>query len=100
MKQQAFDALYRPEVEPIPKFDGDTYDAGQDGARLTKQLERVRTLMSDGQWRTLAQIAAAVNGSEAGVSARLRDLRKRRFGSLQVERKRADRGLWMYRVVT
>lgn len=80
------------------KFDGDTYDAKQDGPRLSGQLDRVRDLMADGDWRTLAEIATAVGGSEAGVSARLRDLRKDRFGGHVVERKRIDGGLWAYRL--
>lgn len=63
------------------------------------QLARVRALMEDGQWRTLRQIAEAVfPASEAGVSARLRDLRK---DGLKVERERVapGRSLWRYRVL-
>lgn len=83
----------------VERFDGATFDPTLDGVRLTGQLERVRDLMADGAWRTLAEIAAKVEGSEPGVSARLRDLRKPRFGGLAVERKRTDRaGVWVYRV--
>jgi hypothetical protein len=81
-------------------FDGITYNATQDETRLSGQLQRVKTLMLDGQWRTLAQIATAVCGSEAGVSARLRDCRKVRFGAHTVERRRVDGGLWQYRVIS
>jgi hypothetical protein len=80
-------------------FDGVTFEPAQDAARLTGQLERVRNLMCDGQWRTLSEIAVRVGGSEAGVSARLRDLRKEKFGAHTVERKRVDGGLWVYRVI-
>ena len=79
-------------------FDGATIEPAQDTARLAGQLERVKALMLDGRWRTLAQIAAAVEGSEAGVSARLRDLRKPRFGGYQVDRDRLAGGLFTYRV--
>lgn len=77
-------------------FDGpDVSEA--DRERLNSQLWRVYRLMRDGGWRTLAEIARAVEGSEAGVSARLRDLRKERFGSHGVERRRVAGGLWEYR---
>ena len=82
-----------------PEFDGVTYEPERDKARLTGQLERVRALMSDGQWRTLRQIAEAVGGSEAGVSARLRDLKKKKFGGLTVDKVHAAGGVWVYRVV-
>lgn len=80
------------------RFDGSTYDPAKDRDRLTGQLAKVYGLMKDGHWRTLAEITTAVGGSEAGVSARLRDLRKERFGKHTVERKRVDGGLWAYRL--
>lgn len=83
---------------PIPTFDGATFDAQRDGERLNGQLERVARLMADGRWRTLRELAAAVGGSEAGVSARLRDLRKARWGSKRVERRYLADGVWQYRV--
>jgi hypothetical protein len=81
-------------------FDGRTYDPPLDKARLVTMLDRVRTLMGDAKWRTLSEITAAVGGSEAGVSARLRDLRKPRFGAHAVYRRRraGHNGLWEYRV--
>ena len=80
------------------QFDGITFDEAQDGPRLTTQLDRVRELMSDGRWHSLRWLADAVGGSEAGVSARIRDLRKVRFGARTVDRKRIDGGLWVYRL--
>ena len=91
MEQPAFD--FRP------RFSGATYDPNRDGERLTGQLARVLTLMADGRWRTLAQIAAAVNGSEAGCRARLRDARKPRYGNRVVERRYVKNGLHEYRLV-
>jgi hypothetical protein len=72
-----------------------------DAKRLTGQLIRVREIMYDQEWRTLAEIVELVGGSEAGVSARLRDLRKVRFGSHEVKRRRrgGKGGLWEYCVV-
>lgn len=77
---------------------GHTYDPALDADRLNKQLGRVYELMKDGQWRSLGEIKA-VGGSEASISARLRDLRKKEFGSYRVEHKRLGGGLWVYRVL-
>ena len=83
-------------------FGGATYDPQYDGRRLVRQLDRVMALMSDGRWRTLREIAFVLtDASEAGISARLRDLRKRSFGGYSVERRRrgdARRGVYEYRV--
>jgi hypothetical protein len=86
--------------DPRPaRFGGETFDPEKDGPRLSGQLAAVKELMSDGHWRTLAEIAGGVGGSEAGVSARLRDLRKGGFGGHTVERKRLSGGLYSYRVL-
>ena len=66
-----------------------------DKQRLGRQLLRVRDLMQDGRWRTLAEIEAATGAPQASASARLRDLRRLR---LNVERRRISEGLWEYRV--
>ena len=78
--------------------DGATYSHDRDGARLTAQHERVKDFMRDGGWHTLAQISAGTGDPEASVSARLRDLRKPRFGAHQVERRHVANGLWEYRL--
>ena len=82
-------------------FDGATYDRAQDEARLGKQLERVRRYMRDGRYHTLRQISEALDYPEASVSARLRDLRKEKWGAWVVERKRntGGRGTYLYRLV-
>lgn len=82
------------------KFDGKTYVAAQDSDRLSSQLATVKMLMEDGEWRTLDDIAFMVAGSIAGISARLRDLRKPRYGSHMVERRRCQHpGLFEYRLL-
>lgn len=81
-----------------PQFDGETFDPAHDQARLESQLARVRACMADGRWRTLHDIQALCGGSEAGISARLRDLRKVKNGGAIVEGQRLAGGLWMYRV--
>lgn len=80
------------------RFDGHTYDPAIDGDRLDTQLIRVQALMSDGEWRTLPEIVHCTGGTEASISARLRDLRKVRFGAFIVERRRVAGGLFEYRV--
>ena len=88
----------RPYIAPTAAFGGITYAPALDHARLTGQLLRVFELMKDGQWRTLAEIAAAVDASEAAVSARLRDLRKEKYGAREISRERIEGGLWKYRM--
>ena len=79
-----------------------TYTGALDGDRLTSQLQAVQGLMQDGTWRTLGEIRAALGrGSEAGLSARLRESRTRHAGGWTVERRRRGdprHGLWEYRL--
>jgi len=82
------------------EFDGDTYSPKRDHDRLNAQLRRVRDLMLDGEWRTLREIAVATGDPEASVSARLRDLRKPKFGHMTVERRYVGDGLFQYRIAT
>lgn len=82
-----------------PHFDGATYEPARDEKRLSGQLERVREAMSDGAWWTLDRLTARVGGTTPAVSARIRDLRKPRFGAHKVERKSLGHGLFAYRVV-
>lgn len=92
-------------VPPKRAFDGRTYEPERDYERLKGQLQRVFQVMRDGQWRTLAIIQAEVfktsgkHDSEAAISARLRDFRKRKYGSHEVERQHIDSGLFTYRLV-
>lgn len=91
-----------------PHFDGATYDPALDHERLSKQLGRVFVVMADGEWRSLEAIQRRIRqlisltcrDSQAGISARLRDLRKRRFGAYPVESRRNpnNSGLWEYRL--
>jgi hypothetical protein len=92
-----------PVIEPVALFDGKTFEPEQDGPRLSSQLVATRELMLDGEWRNLAQIVLAlrkqgIHVTEASISARLRDLRKLKFGGYSVERRRLIGGLWEYRV--
>lgn len=86
--------------ESLPLFDGTTFSQPLDGHRLGDQLAKVRAVMADGQWRTLYAISAAVGAPEQSVSARLRDLRKERFGGYDVRRRRVAGGVWEYAMST
>jgi DNA-binding Lrp family transcriptional regulator len=71
-----------------------------DRMRLSTQATRVLKLMADREWRTLRAIATHVGASEAGASARLRDLRKKQYGAHIVERRRVPgSALYEYRVL-
>jgi len=87
------------EIPNLPLFDGETYLKERDGERMASQLERVRALMSDGHWRDLETIRIRCGGTTASVSARIRDLRKTRFGACNVERRHVAEGWWEYRLV-
>lgn len=76
----------------------------EDMPRLGTQQRAVLALMLDGVWRTLADIReclhnSGIAASEAGISARLRDLRKKPY-ELNVERRRVigANGLFQYRI--
>ncbi len=83
------------------RFDGPAYDKELDQARLTGQIQRVFNCMVDGRWRTLSKIAAVTGDPEASISAQLRHLRKARFGSHYVNRRRRGgaSGLHEYQLI-
>lgn len=87
------------QMDLIRHFDGKTYEPEHDQGRLSTQFDRVKGLMLDGKWRRLGEIRDEIGGSEAGVSARLRDLRKPRFGGFTVERRRLVGGIYEYRLL-
>lgn len=83
----------------LPLFDGPGVEPA-DEVRLVGLLGRVGKRMALGDWCTLAELASWCRGSEASVSARLRDLRKTRFGGHTIERRRTSTpGVWAYRMV-
>lgn len=80
--------------------DGATFEPERDGKRINKQLQEVYAAMQDGQWRTLYRLHTMTGHPEQSLSARLRDLRKTKFGGYTVERRRAHGGTWEYRVLS
>ncbi len=109
-RQLDFWSLDTNKAAKIAQFDGKTFDQKLDRKRLNSQLSLVMARMSDAKWRTLQEIKAGIPGvdygtpipgSEASISARLRDLRKVKFGGFVIERRRRGdgaKGLWEYRM--
>ena len=83
----------------LPLFSGATYQP-QDKARLKRQLDDVRRVMLAGGWHTLENISRETGHPQASVSARLRDLRKLKFGAYTIERRSVSgkRGLFEYHI--
>lgn len=91
-------AKFNAGIDPQGVF---AYDKKLDHARLTGQIRRIFVQMSDREWRTLYEISALTGDPESSVSAQLRHLRKKRFGSHLVEKRRRGAktvGLWEYRL--
>jgi mRNA-degrading endonuclease YafQ of YafQ-DinJ toxin-antitoxin module len=87
--------------EPF-RFDGSDYEPKFDDARLTGQIKRIWDCMVDSEWRTLGEISDVTGDPQASISAQLRHLRKKRFGSHDVQKRtRGDRehGLFEYRLI-
>lgn len=86
---------------PVADMDGSTYEAKADKGRLNQQLQKVFETMSDGVYRTLTEIEETTKFPQASISARLRDLRKPKFGGYVVERRLRgprSKGLFEYRL--
>ena len=96
-----FDKSGRVKSQPRP--DGHTLTP-DDMPRLSAQLAATKQAMQCGAWLTLDQLAARValitgkSVTTQSVSARLRDLRKAKFGGHTVERCRLSYGLFSYRL--
>lgn len=66
---------------------------------LPGPLAAIRTLLLDGQWHDLNEIAQAAGTSITSTSARIRDLRKAKYGGLNIEFKPNKDG-GVYRLLT
>lgn len=56
-----------------------------------RQLKAVAAAMADGRWRSIEALALICPGCQTGISARLRDLRKSKFGGIDVQRRQCGR---------
>lgn len=84
------------------RFDGDAYDPDRDGFRLTRQMDRVWTIMRDGEPRTLSEIQDEIEevfgqaDPLPSISARLRDLRKPKWGGKSIDKDYVGNGQYVY----
>lgn len=84
------------------RFDGSDYDPELDDHRLKPQYGQIFDLMRDSVWRTLPDIAEATGYLVSSISAQLRHMRKKRFGSHTVNKRcrgERDQGLWEYQLI-
>lgn len=83
-------------------IDGATFDPSLDACRLNNQLGKVFEVMRCGKWKTLQEVREETGEHfDSAISARIRDLRKPKFGGYRVEARRrpgASLGLWEYRL--
>ena len=85
-----------------PDYDGSNYVPEFDRTRLSGQMKSIFYVMKDGEWRTLNEIAMITGFGEASISAQLRNLRKEKFGSHSVYKRRRGekgKGLWEYSLI-
>jgi hypothetical protein len=68
--------------------------------RLIGQKEAVYSVLSRGGWWSLAELAEETGHPEASISARIRDLRKPKFGGYNVPGHRRTQGTWEYGLVS
>lgn len=83
-----------------PTFGGPGVTA-EDAIRLTGQVGKIYERLSDLKYHSLADLAAYAGASEAGASARIRDLRKAQWGHHTIVRRRVvgERARYEYRLV-
>jgi hypothetical protein len=70
--------------------------------RVTNQRIAVKKLMADGKWRTVLDITATLGYTPVSIpaiGARLRDLRKARYGAYTVNRRKVGIGLFEFQLV-
>jgi hypothetical protein len=87
---------------PLP-FDGITYKP-RDSIKFGTQLWGVLEVMSDGNWRTIPDLdkklrLIGIYATHQGISARIRDLRKAKFGGRKIERREIRPRLYEYRLL-
>ena len=89
-----------------PRFDGVTYRKQRDQVRLGTQLSIVLSCLIDGDPWAISDIRDVIENktgkpaSESGITARIRDLRKERFGGYRIDRIAPEHGgTWHYQMI-
>jgi hypothetical protein len=78
--------------------DGHTYSHDEDYLRLNRQAKRVFEAMADGLWHRPRELERLTEDNWSSINARLRDLRKAKFGGWDVQKRRLPSGLFEYRL--
>jgi hypothetical protein len=76
----------------------ETWDEDRDGSRIARQRARIWKQMFSGNWKTIYELSVATGDPHQSVSARLRDLRKTKYGAHTVDRRYQAEGVWEYRL--
>jgi predicted transcriptional regulator len=102
-KPLGLELIEEPQVELpllLQRFEGAGVKTMDDHYRLLDQIDAIKALMIDGEWRTLQDIAKVTRYPTASISAQLRNLRKIGFGSHKVDKRRTSKtgGTWIYRL--
>jgi len=63
------------------------------------QLQQVLQILQLGSWVTLYSMASLIGASDAGISARVRDLRKSQHGGYNIIKRKISKSTWQYRLV-
>jgi hypothetical protein len=64
------------------------------------QLQKVKQILELGAWVTLYELARLVEASECGVSSRIRDLRKYKYGGYIIVKRKINPNTYQYRLVS
>lgn len=83
-----------------PRFDGRTYDHKRDHTRLRTALEAVHDCLRDGQRWTVYELRDGVRlrtgKNHEAITARIRDLRKLKFGGHDIRKTHTGHGVYAY----
>ena len=72
-------------VNFVGRFDGWHFDAKKDQERLTKQMRGIYKVLKEAKvWLTVSEIEEETGYAQPSISAQLRNMRKEKFGSLDV----------------
>ena len=84
-----------PDVNPVAP-------AGIEGAgdiiRLNHQQAHVWAVLKDERWHTLPELCSVTGYPAQSISARIRDLRKLKYGNHVIHRESLGKGLFRYRL--
>jgi len=63
------------------------------------QLQQVKAIMLSKEWVTLYDMAKLIGASDAGISARVRDLKKPQYGRHIIVKRKKSANTYEYRLI-